>query len=238
MISSGNHGGQQALAEASLEFAPKHPVPVFPLPNVVLFPHTSIPLHIFELRYRTMIREALSAQRLLALALIKPGWEDARSHPEFHPIACLARIDDVEWLPNDCYDLRVLGLERVKIGRVTREFPYRSAVVEILPHAPHSDDDPLVELEHRALLDACARWAKATPLPGETPPAPGLGEALSYEALVNAACMGVPASPAERLGLLALDSVIERGQRVRGRIERRLQIKPAGPAAPPGGETN
>jgi Lon protease-like protein len=220
-----------------VEFAPKNPVPVFPLPNVVLFPHTAIPLHIFELRYRTMIRESLSAERLLTLALLKPGWEDDyRGSPEFHSVGCLARIEDVQWLPNDCYDLKVVGLARVRIGRVAREYPYRSAPVELLPHAPLSEDDPLVALERRALIDACARWAKAQALPGETTPTPGLGEGLSYEALVNAACMGVPVSPAERLGLLLLDSLIERGQSVRQRIERRLALGSAGP--PPGGERN
>ena len=219
-----------------MEFAPKHPVPIFPLPNVVLFPHTSIPLHIFELRYRTMIREALSAERLLALALLKPGYEEEDRNAAFHPVACLARIDDIEWLPNDCYDLRVLGLKRVRIGAVTREFPYRAARVALHPQAPLTEDDPLVELEKRALVEVCARWSKATPLPGETPPAPGLGEGLPYEALVNAACMGVAAAPGERHALLELDSLIERGQRVRERIERRLQMKPPGP--PPGAEHN
>ena len=223
-----------------MQFAPKNPVPIFPLPNVVLFPHTAIPLHIFELRYRTMIREALSAERLLALVLLKPGWEDDyEGCPDFHPVGCLARIDDIEWLPNDCYDLKVLGLARVRIGPVTREYPYRSARVEPHPHAPLSEDDPLVELEKRALMDACLRWSKMPPLPGETPPSPGLGEGLTYEGLVNAACMGVPASAAERFALLALDSLIERGQRVREKIERRLQISRAGPRkSAPGGEYN
>ncbi len=211
-----------------MEFAPKHPVPIFPLPNVVLFPRTSIPLHIFELRYRTMIREALSSGRLLALALLKPGFEEEERGAAFHPVACLARIDDIEWLPNDCYDLRVLGLTRIRIGAVTRDFPYHAARVALHPQAPLSEDDPLVEV--------CGRWSKATPLPGETPPAPGLGEGLPYEALVNAACMGIPAAPGERHALLELDSLIERGQRVRERIERRLQLRAPGP--PPGGEHN
>jgi len=219
-----------------LQFAPKEPVPVFPLPNLVLFPHTSIPLHIFELRYRTMVREALSGDRLLTLALLKPGWEeDYRGNPPFHSLACLARIDDIEWLPNDCYDLRVLGLSRVRIGRLAREYPYRAACVEPCPHAPLTETDPLVELERRALIDACARWSKVPPLPGETPPSAGLGEGLPYEALVNAACMGIPATPNERLELLALDSLIDRGQRVREKIERRLQFRMPDSPPPDGG---
>jgi uncharacterized protein len=221
-----------------LEFAPKLPVPVFPLPNVVLFPHAAMPLHIFELRYRTMVREALSGERLLVMALLKPGWEsDYHGSPDFHRLGCLARIDLVEWLPNDCYDLRVIGVTRVRIERMTREYPYRAARVEPLPQVPFPEDDPLVAIEKRALLNLCARWAEAPPLPDETRPVVGFGEGLSYEALVNAACVGLPAPPAERLEWLSLDSVIERGRRVRDRVERRLRGRPAaGPT--PGGDLN
>ena len=58
-----------------MKVTPKHPVPVFPLPDLVLFPHVILPLHVFELRYRTMVRDALSGERVIALALLKPGWE-------------------------------------------------------------------------------------------------------------------------------------------------------------------
>src|SRR5262245_53587958 len=50
-------------------------IPLFPLPNLVLFPHILQPLHIFEPRYRKMVADALTSERLLALALLKPGWE-------------------------------------------------------------------------------------------------------------------------------------------------------------------
>jgi Lon protease-like protein len=214
-----------------VEFAPQYAVPIFPLPNVVLFPRTQIPLHVFELRYRTMVRDALSAQRLLVLAVLKPGWErDYHGSPEFHGLATLARIEDVEWLPNDCYDLHVSGLSRVRLGRVMREFPYRTARVDVLPQAPVTEDDPLVQIERRALIRACERWAQMPSLLGENMPAPQLDEAMPYEALVNAACNGLPAEAGEKLELLALDSLIERGRLVRERIERRARSVPnAGP---------
>ena len=49
--------------------------PLFPLPNVVLFPRAVLPLHIFEDRYKAMITDALRGNRLIAMALLKPGWE-------------------------------------------------------------------------------------------------------------------------------------------------------------------
>ncbi len=199
-------------------------MPVFPLPGVVLFPHTVIPLHIFELRYRTMVREALSGERLIAMTLLKPGWErDYEGSPAFHPLGCLGRFEEVEWLPNDCYDLRLLGLARVRLERVVREYPYRTAHVELLPQEPYTEDDPLIQVEKRALIEACARWAAAAEVPGDVRPSQAFGEGLPYETLVNSACLGVSASPQEKLELLAMDSVVQRGHRARELIERRLR---------------
>ena len=51
-------------------------LPVFPLPNVVLFPEAILPLHVFEPRYRELVREVLSGRKLMAVARLKPGFED------------------------------------------------------------------------------------------------------------------------------------------------------------------
>ena len=209
--------------KVEVQSAPKHPVPVFPLPSLVLFPHAMLPLHIFELRYRTMVRDALSAERMIAVVLLKPGWErDYYGSPEFYELGCLARFDEVEWLPNDCYDLRVVGLSRVHIDRTVREYPYRAARLSVLPQEPYPEEDPLIQMEKRALLETFERWRKA----GEVESGrevPAVSESLVYETLVNAMCMVTEASPLERLNLLEMDSGIERGRRVRELTEDRLK---------------
>lgn len=222
-----------------MPFVPKHPVPVFPLPGVVLFPGAQLPLHIFELRYRTMVREALSGERVIALALLRPGWErDYQGSPEFHPLGCLARIDEIAWLPNDCYDLRLVGLARARLGRPVREFPYRAVRVEPLPQHPLAEDDPLVQLERRALIEAAGRLAIATHVGGEEPvAAPAtLEEDLAFEPLVNTICMRLAAEPGEKLALLEMDSLLDRARRVREMVEDRLRWASRGRVT--GGETN
>jgi len=197
-----------------VEFEPRQPVPVFPLPNVVLFPHAVVPLHIFELRYRTMIRDALAGERVLAIALLQPGWErEYHGSPAFHDLACLARIESVEWLPDDCYDLRLRGLARARLGAVTREFPYRAVRTIVLPEAPFTEDDPLVASERRGLAALYRRLVER----------PDADAGMPFAALVNGVCMTAPLAAEERLELLALDSVIERGHRVRELAARRLQ---------------
>jgi Lon protease-like protein len=210
-----------------LKVTPKHPVPVFPLPDVVLFPHVILPVHVFELRYRTMVRDALSGERVIALALLKPGWEgDYQGSPEFHDLGCLARFEEVEWLPNDCYDLKLAGLARVHFDRVVREYPYRSAYVKVVEQEPYSEDDPLIQLEKCALIDAARRARGA---PNEE------SHELPYEGLVNALCVTAVTDPGEKFKLFELDSVIERGRRLRETIQRQVRSEPP---PPPDSERN
>lgn len=219
---------------AAMDPTPRHPVPVFPLPNVVLFPRTTLPLHVFELRYRTMVREALSGERLIAMALLKPGWrQDYHGSPEFHAIGCVGRIHEVEWLPNDCYDLRLAGLARVRFDRIVKEFPYRAARVSLLPEHPYPEDDPLVALEKQALGEAQARLVAALRRHGPEEPLPELAHGEEpLERIVNALAMVLPMEPGERQVLLEEDSILERAQQVRTRIEHWLLT--SGPQARPG----
>ncbi len=188
-------------------------VPVFPLPDVVLFPHARLPLHVFELRYRTMVRDALSGGRVLAIATLLPGWErDYHLSPAFHPLACLARFERVEWLPNDCYDLVVAGVERVRLGAVRREFPYRACEVERLRSLPMDEGDPLAAMERSALLREAERLV---PLGAAAWVAPPVVDAdASLEALVGGLAQVLRIDTATRLDLLALDSVLERARRL------------------------
>ena len=227
------------------EHRPKSAVPVFPLPELVLFPGVSVPLHVFELRYRTMVRDILSGDRTLALAVLMPGYElDYHGSPAFHPLGCLARVEEIEWLPNDRYDLKLVGTSRVRFGRVAREFPYRAVHVEVLPQHPYAEDDPLVLLDKRALFELHARLVRvAESQAGEA----GLrGVSVlhpmdSYERVVNSLSLVCGRTAQERLDLLGEDSVIERGRRVREALERLLGAPDAARPRredPPGGERN
>jgi Lon protease-like protein len=185
-----------------------------------MFPCTVQSLHVFELRYRTMVRDALSAGRAMVLALLVPGWEpEYHASPEFHPLACLTRISEVEWLPNDRYRLTLQGLSRVRLGRPVREYPYRACRVELLPQEPITEDDPLVEVQKLSLRETHERFLAAA-----RPEAPAKVETAStYEEQVNGLCANGPATPAEKLQLLAMDSLIQRGERVRTLTENWLQ---------------
>ena len=92
-------------------------VRLFPLPNLVLFPHVLQPLHIFEPRYREMLEDALAGDHLIAMAVLAPGWEsDYEGRPPVHPVACLGRVATHVALDDGRYNVLVAGLARVALG--------------------------------------------------------------------------------------------------------------------------
>jgi len=91
---------------------------LFPLPNLVLFPHVLQPLHVFEPRYRESLDEALAGDNLMAMATLAPGWEsDYEGRPPLYPFACLARIVLSHKLGDGTSNVMLMGLERIKIVR-------------------------------------------------------------------------------------------------------------------------
>lgn len=134
---------------------------LFPLPNVVLFPYVTQPLHIFEQRYRQMTADALAGDRLLALALLAQGWEkDYEGRPALHPIVCLGRIMSEERLEDGRYHLQLRGMIRARIlHEVDDGKLYRSARLELL-----NDGDlptPSAEKGYRSgLRDLLPAWCK------------------------------------------------------------------------------
>src|ERR1051325_4223863 len=93
-------------------------VPLFPLPNAVLFPRAVLPLHIFEERYKTMTADALAGDKLVAMALLKSGWEKSYySRPPIEPVVCVGKILAHEKLADGTYNFLLQGLQRAAISR-------------------------------------------------------------------------------------------------------------------------
>lgn len=91
-------------------------IPLFPLPNVVLFPSALLPLHIFEPRYRAMVADALENERLIGMVMLRPGWEPHYDRaPEVYPIGCAGFITHADQLPDGRYNIMLRGLEKFRI---------------------------------------------------------------------------------------------------------------------------
>jgi Lon protease-like protein len=140
-------------------------VRLFPLPKLVLFPRVMQPLHVFELRYRELLRDALGGDRLIAMATLAPGWEtDYEGRPPLHPAICLGRIAACHGLDDGSSNLLLMGLRR---ARLVRELPprrcYREAKVEVLEDQYPSEQASAGAGLRRRLCDAFLRLLPELP---------------------------------------------------------------------------
>ena len=116
--------------------------PIFPLPNVVLFPGTRLPLHIFEPRYREMTADALAGDGVIGMVLLKSAESAAGVRAPVFEVGCAGRVEDSQKLPDGRYNLLVQGLRRFRIEEELPEHrPYRLVQAQILPDPGFSDLD-------------------------------------------------------------------------------------------------
>ena len=129
-------------------------VPLFPLPGVVLFPRAVLPLHIFEDRYRAMTADAIVGDKLVAMALLKPGWEKSYyGCPAIEPVVCVGKILSHEKLPDGKYNFLLQGVLRATIVREQQrdDVPYRTAELAPLEETPALEIE--LEDERRRLME-------------------------------------------------------------------------------------
>jgi Lon protease-like protein len=110
-------------------------IPIFPLPKVVLLPAEVLPLHVFEPRYRELVRDAVATHRVIGIVEVEPGFEDQLpGAPPVREVGCVGFIAAHEELDDGRYLLWLIGLERFRIlEEVTNETAYRQARVQYEP---------------------------------------------------------------------------------------------------------
>jgi Lon protease-like protein len=189
-------------------------IPVFPLPDVVLFPDTTLGLHIFEPRYRSMTEDALRSERLIAMAVLKPGGErDDQGNPEVYRTACAGVIESEARQPDGRYNIRLRGFARIEIDRFVQEQPYRIAAVRIL--ADRNDaDGSRVEQDRKRLLSACTSLLQE--VSGESSRPVAIDLDVPFAVVVNTLCHSLALEPDIKQRLLELDDV---GVRCRALID-------------------
>ena len=107
---------------------------LFPLPDLVMFPHVVQPLRVFEPRYVEMFEAALADDHLISMAVLESGWESEYAmEPPIHPVCCLGRIISHDKQPDGTYNFLLAGVQRVRVLQEHEtESPFRSADVELI----------------------------------------------------------------------------------------------------------
>ena len=138
-------------------------IPIFPLPNVVLFPNVFLPLHIFEPRYRQMVDDALKGDRIVGMVLLRPGWEgDYEGRPPVYPIGCAGVITHAERLPDGRFNIVLRGMETFR-EQMRGE---RRRLEALLVPQPEGQPDPKMPsaMADEDLVNALAQYLEFEPV--------------------------------------------------------------------------
>ena len=186
-------------------------LPLFPLPNVVLFPGVLLPLHIFEPRYRTLVADALETDRRLGMVLLKPGWEsDYDGRPPIHTIGCSGVIVHATQLEDGRYNMVLRGLERFRVLDEDHTRVYRRATIVELTDGPLQETERAVMTELRARLDA---WvARSDQAVQAMSGSQTILKAMPDADLVHTLAQQLDLAPIEKQAVLERDSLRSRAE--------------------------
>jgi len=180
-------------------------LPLFPLPNVVLFPDVCLPLRIFEPRYRQMLAAALNGDRLIGMVLLKAGHQaEYEGEPPVYQVGCAGLVTHAEQLEDGRSNIVLHGIQRFRILTENHERAYRRARVEALL-------DPLDQEDRRALHDARHRLeALVGPVIEGAGAEVHIPPTIPDHELVNALAQYLPLDAVEKQALLERDGVLDR----------------------------
>ena len=195
-------------------------LPLFPLPDAVLFPGMPMPLHIFEPRYRKMVADTLGTHRTIGMTLLKPGWEEGyEGRPPIYPVGCSGVIAQHERLEDGRYDIVLRAQSRFRVLEEHEGEPYRLATVETLTDG--TGNAAALDGLRKQVLATIARAAdgpKSLVLQGELP----------HELLVNALSQSLDLPPVEKQSLLDCETLEARYARLIEILEFHILEGPAG----------
>jgi hypothetical protein len=192
-------------------------VPIFPLPDVTFFPHTLLPLHVFEARYRAMVMDSLARDRRLCVVKLRPGYEaNYADRPAVYAVGGVGEIVSWERLANGRYNILVRGDARV---RIDRELPtdtlYRMVGATVLQDGSPKGD---VTASLTRIRAACAALLSALDRPRDLLDT-ALAEGQPSGVVADRIAAAVIPDPTLRQELLELLDVDVRAERVATAVE-------------------
>jgi hypothetical protein len=194
-------------------------IPLFPLPNVVLFPRMPLPLHVFEPRYRALVRDALRGPRLIGMVLLRGEWRQGYAgRPPIFPTGTVGQMVHVDELADGRFDIVLRGL---KIFRLQEELPPVRAYREARVVWREDTDETIAATTRERLVDLVHRYLMRLGGPALAPSA--LDRDVGDAMFVNFFAQHLDLDPLERQALLDEASVTMRAERLIDVLEFRLQ---------------
>ena len=186
-------------------------IPLFPLPNLVFFPRTYVPLHIFEPRYREMVQAAAASHRMVGMVLLKEGWEaDYEGTPAIFAMGCVGRMMNVQRLSDGRSNILLQGLRRFEIQHEVGAESYRQG--RIVLKDLFQPDAALPTEIRREIVKVVAGFIRNRE-DGVTLSAM-LKQPIHDDVLVQNLSFALDFTPLEKQFLLESDSLIQQGRRL------------------------
>ena len=191
-------------------------IPIFPLPNVILFPQVILPLHIFEPRYRRMVQDAQAREpALIGMTLLRGNWQEQyEGAPDIFPVGCVGEMVRVNSLPDGRFNILLQGLREFQIVEENITKSYREAKVEWRPPVRESLAAE-ARMELRQLLERYLRN-------NEKVQQFLTDQSIEDEFLVNFFAFHLDFMPIEKQGLLEAATLSERAERLRDMLDFKL----------------
>jgi Lon protease-like protein len=199
-------------------------IPLFPLPNAVLFPGVPLPLHIFEPRYREMVRDVERREdKLIGMVLLRGEWRtNYYGRPEIYPVGCAGRMVSVEPLPDGRYNILLQGMREFALVGEGTEHSYRDGEVEW-----RATDAGGVPSELRNRIHAVVQRYLEEREPKLVRRLLS-DQSLSDELLINFLCYALDFSPMEKQALLEAPALADRGRRLCDAVQFALEANMGG----------
>jgi uncharacterized protein len=193
-------------------------LPLFPLPNMVFFPSTRVPLHVFEPRYRQMITDAMAAEQRVGIILLRPGWEsDYFGAPAIHVCGTVGTIEQAVPLDDGRFNILLRGDVRFRVVDEVSTLPYRTARVIAQPEKHRTPDEAYAQREW--LADLSRQYLRYLPDQAAVPEIDTVG----LDALTNALIMSLNLDVEEKQRLLEIDDMISRAEQVGNELTSRIE---------------
>ncbi len=211
-------------------------LPIFPLADVVVFPGARVPLHLFEPRYRQMVRDALAGERRIGMVVVRPEYlSEMPGDPPVFEIGCEGQIDRAEKLPDGRYNIDLLGTRRFRIldelPRDSRHL-YRSARIEPLDEEPGDPDR--VPAQRKQIIEMVRQLLEVVAPERANEISPGLFDGVEDIVFVNSLAQSLEFSAVEKQALLEANSVSDRCDGLSGLLRFRLAELGSPGASEPG----
>lgn len=187
-------------------------IPLFPLPNVVFFPKTVLPLHIFEPRYRQMVGDVLEGGRQIGMVLMKD--EGQLGVETWHSVGGVGEITELRRLEEGKLDILLRGLSRFRIIELVRQAPYRVARVHLMDEAVPGLSTQS-DLSGR-LIDSFLTLIRELPHAFD----PEILKEFDFSTLVNSICSTIQIDDMSKQALLEIDCLKARAQELLQILDR------------------